>query len=463
MNPELHRNLWLEFTPRRLVLMALVLGVTLGVTALAAAPQERLQNMAALGFGLYGLIVMLWGARNAANALAGEVRDRTWDMQRLSAIDPWSMTWGKLLGSTAYTWFGGLLALTPFVIVSLNEPDRHGPVFLGLCLALGAGAQALALLLCLAAARRRPQAGRFDVLIYALIAFGAASSILQPAQALREWPADGAALQAIVWMGSEYPFIAFYAASALLWTGVAVFGCWRLMRRELMMPHDITGPLIVLAVIALYGMGFVRQEQDQPLVHYLANACGAGAIATGLFTAACTLAEPKDPVALRWISAAWRRGVRSAALARAPGFTIGFMITLILGLLAAGLSVQGPTPLTIGENATPVWPLILSALGFLARDIIIFVFFHAAPRQRRGDFASLVLLALLYGAGAVLTSLAPLEGLRGMFVPTPEAAAGSITPGGPPIMFLAPWLQAAAFVYLARARLAAPGARPGAA
>jgi hypothetical protein len=208
-------------------------------------------------------------------------------------------------------------------------------------------------------------------------------------------------------------------------------------------------------------MGFVQPEPDQSLVHYLANACGVGAIAAGLFTAACTVAEPKDQVALRWIAAAWRRGARGAALARAPGFTIGFTITLILGLLAAGLSVLGPTQLTTGENATPVWPLILAALGFLARDIMIFVFFHAAPRQRRGDFASLVLLALLYGAGAVLTSLAPLEGLRGLFVPTPEAAAASITPGGPPIMFLAPWLEAALVAYLARARLAAPGARPG--
>ena len=30
------------------------------------------------------MIVVVWGTRNAALSVVGEIRDRTWDMQRLS-------------------------------------------------------------------------------------------------------------------------------------------------------------------------------------------------------------------------------------------------------------------------------------------------------------------------------------------------------------------------------------------
>ena len=40
-----------------------------------------------------------------------EARDRTWDAQRMSAIGPWAMTWGKLLGAPAFAWYGGLILM----------------------------------------------------------------------------------------------------------------------------------------------------------------------------------------------------------------------------------------------------------------------------------------------------------------------------------------------------------------
>lgn len=453
MNPELQRNLWLEFTPRRLVLMMLVLGVVFGVTALATPSDERMEVLGGLSHGLFGLLVMLWGARNAANALAGEVRERTWDMQKLSAIDPWTMTWGKLVGATAYPWFGGLLALIPFAVTAWREPaESQGPAFLLLTVALGVGAQALALLVCLTAARRRPQTGRFDVLIYAIGAYVLASGLMTSVSTARliDYEGDTPAGD-VIWMGLSFPFGPFAAVSALVWAGFAIFGCWRLMRRELMMPHDISGPLIFLVFASAYAAGFVAPASNEPMIRHTANLLLSAALASGAFTAACTLGEPKDPVLWRWMAARWRAGDRKGALARAPGFAVGYVVTFALGLAAALCSVLGGSIITHADSANPIWPVIIAALGFLARDILIFVFFHAAPRQRRGDFAAIVLLALLYGAGGVLTSLAPFEGLRAIFLPSEAAGNG--------LMALAPWIQVGLMAVLVRGRLRAGAAR----
>ena len=59
--------------------------------------------------------VVLWGTRSAALSVVGEIRERTWDSQKLSSIGPSQMVWGKLFGATFANWFGGALCL-PFIL-----------------------------------------------------------------------------------------------------------------------------------------------------------------------------------------------------------------------------------------------------------------------------------------------------------------------------------------------------------
>ncbi|MGC1301602.1 MAG: hypothetical protein WA840_04435, partial [Caulobacteraceae bacterium] len=111
MNPELQRHLWLDATPRRLtwagvavlIAFALVWLVDRGRHAYAAT------LVGALLFFFAGLI---WAPRAARRAVIAEVVAHTWDFQRLSALAPWNMTWGKLAGATLRPWTvagGGLL------------------------------------------------------------------------------------------------------------------------------------------------------------------------------------------------------------------------------------------------------------------------------------------------------------------------------------------------------------------
>ena len=138
-NPEFRRNLWLELTPQRLVVMPLVLAAIFAVVYLGEEGVSRWTNDTSYG-GLataakyvYLALVLLWGGRQAGSAVTDEIRDRTWDGQRLSALGSWSMSWGKLFGSTVFTWYGGALALAVFAVAATaraagarcRDRDRH--------------------------------------------------------------------------------------------------------------------------------------------------------------------------------------------------------------------------------------------------------------------------------------------------------------------------------------------------
>src|SRR6185503_1115996 len=93
VNPELRRNLWLELTLHRMLALPVALALLfMLVGALNENPREPLAVAAATLFVAFAL----WGGVHCADAVSGEARGRTWDGQRMSSIEPWAMTWGKL-------------------------------------------------------------------------------------------------------------------------------------------------------------------------------------------------------------------------------------------------------------------------------------------------------------------------------------------------------------------------------
>ena len=65
MNPELSRNLWLQFSAIRLLLAPVVIGAILALTWLVA--DRELRGVAQVGETIYILLVLVWGTRRAAD------------------------------------------------------------------------------------------------------------------------------------------------------------------------------------------------------------------------------------------------------------------------------------------------------------------------------------------------------------------------------------------------------------
>lgn len=104
MNPEFQRQLWLNWRPS-LIAWSLGLGaLALAVPMATASASNRLHFVALTAIGLMWVASAFYGSMLAARSLSEEANQNTWDWQRLSALSPWQMAWGKLLGATAPAW-----------------------------------------------------------------------------------------------------------------------------------------------------------------------------------------------------------------------------------------------------------------------------------------------------------------------------------------------------------------------
>ena len=137
MNPEFQRNLWLEAGPRRLAWTGVVLAALYG-SVLLLARDHAVWALGGAGAAVFVASSLIWGARAAGGAVAEEVRQRTWDFQRLSALTPWEMAWGKLFGATLAQWFGGAICL-PFILapVWIAQGPRGALTYAVILVALG--------------------------------------------------------------------------------------------------------------------------------------------------------------------------------------------------------------------------------------------------------------------------------------------------------------------------------------
>ncbi len=378
-NPELRRNLWLELTLHRLIAMPAVLLLIFGLTfALNRdSPGEPLASAAA---ALFVAICVVWGAVHAGDAVMSEVRGRTWDAQRMSAVEPWPMTFGKLAGTTAFAWYGGAICVVVYVLCS---PAGNAPQLAGLMVASGVLLQTLALIGGIAAARKgmlRASTGGWVVALLFLFG-GSWMGVL------------GGEEGGIVWWGREWIRVEFMLCGAVLFAAWAVLGAHRLMCQELQVRTLPWAWVAFLLFLAAYVSGFALRETDSWA--QVRNVHFVGALVVSLVAVYPLLfAEAGAPMVVRRILFHLRSGDLRRALEEAPlwplTLALASLFTLLTIFLTGGKSAQGA--LFAAAQLAPL-PLLLLAL----RDTAIFMLFAYAAQPRRVEASAILYLALLYG------------------------------------------------------------------
>ncbi|MCC7413142.1 MAG: hypothetical protein IT495_16120 [Gammaproteobacteria bacterium] len=382
MNPELRRNLWLELTPQRLVAMPLVLWLVF-LAAYVSSGEEIGSAVATVALLLYTGIPVVWGMRLASASVLEEVRGGTWDTQKLSALGPWTMTWGKLFGATAFAWYGGLICLGAYLLALHELGDDISLRAIALMLGTALLVQAVSLTAGLVTVRRNPRARGSGGALVLFIGFAlVVNPILKAAES---WTG-------IAWYGREYALLDFLAASITTFALWAVVAAWRVMCQELAVR---TLPWVWLAFhgfATAYVAGLALPSLDRATTVALALLNSAFAVSAVLVYLAVFL-EPKDPiVARRWWqrlrAGDWRRLAEDTpcwlvsiglVLALAP-----IIATTRAGTLAYGVAMQG-----LGAAAVP-------AALYALRDVALLHYFAYAPGARRPEVNALVALVLLY-------------------------------------------------------------------
>jgi hypothetical protein len=406
-NPEFRRQLWLNVSIERLVAAPVVL---LFVFALIGVGNDwKRESLALWSLCLAAMISGLLGGAAAIESLASEARARTWDWQRLSGLGPWSMTWGKLFGSTLYAQYGACIAYATYLWVGGLRPGEPSPVIIVLLgLATGLLIQSAGMLVAAwQIVSRRPQGS--IAASYLLSAGAAGLMLLTLVSNADRFPGDRGATP-ISWFGITLQSVHFWLLSAVAFSGWAIFASYRVLRDELQGRAPPSAAMAFAVFLAIYFGGTSNRLLGTSAVHGTASTrllcaeIGFAAVAYAL----CLSATMRPVELQRWLAALRRKAVRSA-WCETPAWIACVALSLITGVAAAIWAAALNEPTSHVAALCVVLPLLV------LRDAALLL----ALRLRGGPLASdgwlLVLCLILHGFAPWVAAAIGGEELRQFF------------------------------------------------
>lgn len=399
-NPEFKRNLWLAFSQHRLIAMPAMLALLFLVIIMGNTlnPAKDLHSAATT---LFIFIVWLWGLRNANASIVDELRDHTWDQQRMSALQPWDMTWGKLFGATAFNWYGGLICLVValFTGFSYEEPDTVMNLLTLVTTAVLLHASTIALNLHSSHIESRIiQRGGIGWLVL-FILFTAISSSHQV------WSG-----YLISWWGMQIPHNLFLFFSSALFAACAVFAAWRAMCNALQV-HTLPWAWPSFAVVlGVYLAGFASNySASQSYLLFMTVL-----VVSVIMSYAALFTEPSGLVVLRRLKLLHGKEDWLGLFEQLPlwptTFALAFIFALLASVSATESQLSGHASLIFGMA-----PLGIALM--LLRDACIFLFFNFSKNNKRAVGATMFYLVLINMLLPLLARVANMEPLSYFFLP----------------------------------------------
>ena len=377
MNPEFRRQLWLQLSTTRLVVLPLLMAASF-IAVYMSVPSAPAAPLATTAMLLFAVLVLGMGTLAAGGSVMDEIADRTWDQQRMSAMQPWAMTWGKLAGASAYGWYGGALCL----LVAMPSAWVAQPlafVVKGALAAILAGVFLQALLIAInlqllkTSSRVSRRGGVWALLLILLWSSGIVTGVLR-GENIRWWDQTAARLD-------------FALASLALFAACALVAAWRSMAEVLAVRQLPWGWPALALVATTYISGFAW-AQRAPVMGVV------GLSVCAVLTYFALVTEPQQrPLWQRVVNRAqgaqWR-----AVLLQLPRWPT----TLVLAIPFAVMTAMALNPNTAApwslSNAVLLQPLAFALL--LGRDCALALFFAFSPQTRKPVLAFAVLMLVLY-------------------------------------------------------------------
>lgn len=400
-NPELRRHLWMDFTLTRIIL-------TITIVSIIAYTSHLTGGTSALRSTSYALacfFIFLWGIKDASETVIDEINAKTWDFQRQTAISAWSMTWGKWMGCTLFSWSAAGLCLIYFIAsVSSNEWNSDIVRIIVTLILGGLLGQAVALLssLQIASSLRRESThktfryfmmGLFVSIIFMIPATSAIHSNLS-----------------ISWFHFSFADKNFILLSLLLFTGWAIVGLYRSFCTELQyqtLPAFwiafnlfcmiyFSGLSTAIADNALFGMTIGYKES--PLWDEISGLLRKAPYYTAFFvvsilTYIALFSEVLSAVNYKKLYLRFKEDSFSKAFVQVPLWALSFLgmvITCIMTLFEI-------IPITKSMSSTfSPSTFLITSLMLTFRDVLLIHYLNFSASIKRVLGAILVYLVLLY-------------------------------------------------------------------
>ena len=412
LNPELRRYCWLELTPHRLIATPIVIGLIAALVALAG--NEPLEPLAYGGLAGFAIGAALFGGYFAVNAVTEEVRERTWDTQRMSALTPAAFAFGKVFGAPVYGWYAGGWCLAIYL---LTGPRLHG--LDALIIAAAAVCSTVALhataVILSAMAARAGMTRNFAPLFFILMMWSLALPwhMFEPGHGL------------LAWWGLPLPRLWFVFVSAALFAAWALLGATRTFAAELRVRQlPWAWPAFCLYVAVWVGGlleaktgGHASTVALVALLFFAATGIGAYLMLLSERTGAMTVSR-----ILRTLEGELDGGARRA-LQETPVWCVSLICAWLAALLLTALpwGTGGAALLNEVAGAGKLMPLALAAM--LLRDAGIYCIFALARFPSRAVTVTLVYIVLLDAVLPLLMGAAGMETLAFAVFPLGRASA----------------------------------------
>lgn len=401
MNAELQRLLWLDFTGSRVGALLLAVAAIAGLGWLIDG--ERFAGTSAtFTLATFILMTVAWGANQVNHALLDEMRARTWDQQRLSALSPWAMTWGKLAGATALPWLAGGIAL---VLHALAAPPEALAWKLGLYVGGTLLIHALALFGALLMLQRRAQERASLVLRFV-------GGLLAGAMVYAFFQRERGSVE---WFGAVWPTLPFAVVTVAMAAAWVLLGCQRLMSEELQVrtqPWALPA-FVAWAAFLLGGFALGADSAPEARVGVIASFAVAASLACAYFAA---FALRNDPMLPRRLAVAAQRGDWPRVGALLPPWLVA------LGCAAVAALVVQFTWRPDGHLLALFVDTRIACLAVLAagvRDLFVVHALGSSVREDRGEIVALLYLALVYWLLPGIFTLAGAHAIGVLVTPLP--------------------------------------------
>lgn len=385
-NPEFRRNLLLELTTHRLLAMPAVLLLGFMLAYAVGGSEGALRRTGWVALGLYAAITLFWGTQLAIASVIDEFRDRTWDTQRLSALGPWTLTWGKLLGGPVFAWYGGAICVPVFVLGMLARTGGAPPefsVFPMVALMLGGAVlvHALGVLSGLLLPRGGQRNSSLSVAFLLLFA------------AMSGWPLIMGAMGAdpVSWWGVQWDSAWFSVVTCWLFAAWAVTGVYRIFCAELQVRTMPVAWVGFAAFLSIYLCGFAVGRVDDISIATLFAAIAFAVTLT--MTYLSVWVEKRDVISVRRLVLRYRTGDRRRTLEEMPCWLATAPLALLFALYLLLCGEVLPFP-GIPRGPLSAMALVLCLLAL--RDIALLYYFSFAKNVRNAGTTAIVYLVLLY-------------------------------------------------------------------
>jgi hypothetical protein len=398
MNPEFRRQLWLGFSSTRLAVLPLLL-LACFAAAYLTGKDNAASVLAITGAALFAVMVWGMGTLAAGTSVMEEVTDRTWDQQRMSAMEPWAMTWGKLGGASAYGWYGGALCLLVAVPAALmsGHADKVVQTVLSAIL-FGLFLQALLVAVNLQLVKTGgPLARRGGVWSLVIVFIWGVMPLLGVSREL-----------SVTWWGQPFNSFNFGLASMALFAACALVAAWRSMAEVLAVRQLPWGWPALALLITVYVSGFAP-------AHRMATFGAAGLVTCAALTFFALLTEPQPRPLWQRVVTRVGGGQWRAALLQLPRWPTTLLLALPFALITSlSLSQPGTTPWPAAEQIM-LHPITFALL--MVRDCALALFFAFAVKNKRAVASFLLLMLALYGLLPWLVGATGSDALLGLVQP----------------------------------------------